>query len=170
MSSPEAQAELIQQAKFIQIEDTAVNQTAIRQRVAQALASRKPGQDVAQIGPESLRPGNTAVPLASSETLNRLMIGLMGQEPLHEKPFTSNLPVFGPLIVAMRRAWNWMSTRWYVLPIIQQQNETNRKLLLVINELTQWQELDARRISQLEARLNQMKSSSASPTHINEKQ
>lgn len=155
MRSPEAKADFIQQVEFIRIEDTAVDQTAIRQRLAQALAARKPWQDVAKIGPESLRPGNTAVPLAPTETLNHLMIELLGQEPLHEKPFTSNLPVFGTLIVAMRRAWNWMSTRWYVLPIVQQQAQLNQRLLLVINELTQRQELDARRIAQLETRLNQ---------------
>lgn len=154
MKSPEAEA------AYIQIQDTAVDQAAIRQRLAQALASRSPWRDVAQVGPKSLHPGNTAVPLASSETLNRLLIDLMAQEPLHETPFTSNLPIFGPVIVAFRNAWNWMSTRWYVLPIMQQQAQLNRQLLLVINELTQRQELDARRIANLEAHLNQAERSS----------
>ena len=155
MSSPEAQAELIE------IEDPAIDQAAVRQQLAQALAARRPWRDMAHVGPESLYPGKTAVPLASSETINRLLIDLMAQEPLHEKPFTSSLPIFGPVIVAIRSAWNWMSTRWYVLPIMQQQAQLNRQLLLVINELTQRQELDAHRISQLEARLNQAESSAA---------
>jgi len=26
----------------------------------------------------------------------------------------------GPVIVAVRNAWNWMSAKWYVRPIVQQ--------------------------------------------------
>ncbi|GJM41523.1 MAG: hypothetical protein DHS20C20_18050 [Ardenticatenaceae bacterium] len=141
------------EAEVIDIQDAALDQAAIRQRVAEALATRKKWQDVAHAGPESLRAGKTAVPLAATETLNRLMIDLMAQEPLHERPFTSDAPLIGPLIVAFRNAWNWVSTRWYVLPIMQQQIQINQQMQLVINELTQRQELDARRIAQLEARL-----------------
>ncbi|WP_420645712.1 hypothetical protein [Candidatus Leptofilum sp.] len=148
MRSPEEAAALID------IQDATIDQSAIQQRLAEALATRSRWQNVAEIGPDSLRPGKTAVHLASTETLNRLMIDLMAQEPLHERPFTSNVPLFGPLIVAFRNAWNSVSTRWYVLPIMQQQIQINKQMQLVINELTQRQELDARRIAQLEARLN----------------
>ncbi|WP_420629578.1 hypothetical protein [Candidatus Leptofilum sp.] len=146
---------LEEEAARIEIQDSAIDQTAIHQRLADALAARSSWRDVAQVGPESLRPGKTAVYLATTETLNRLMIDLMAQEPLQERPFASNVPLLGPLIVAFRNAWNWMSTKWYVLPIIQQQAEINRKLLLTVNELAQRQELDAQRIAQLEAHLKE---------------
>ncbi len=54
---------------------------------------------------------------------------------LRERPFTSHVPLFGPLIVRIRTLWNWMSTRWYVLPLIQQQNEFNRAVVQALNEM-----------------------------------
>jgi hypothetical protein len=147
MKSPE------QQSNMIEIRDTALDQAVIREQIAEAIASREYIQDVAQVGPERLHPGNSLVSFSSTETLNRLMLDLMAREPLHEHPFSSEVPLIGPLIVIFRRAWNWVSTRWYVLPIMQQQAEINRQMLLVLNELAQRHELDARRIAELETRL-----------------
>ncbi|NLE45244.1 MAG: hypothetical protein GX620_11030 [Chloroflexi bacterium] len=39
-----------------------------------------------------------------------------------EVPFSSQARYIGPLIVRFRQIWNGMSTRWYVLPMIQQLN------------------------------------------------
>lgn len=47
------------------------------------------------------------------------------QSVVRETPFTSQLPVLGRLIVTLRYAWNWMSTKWYVLPLVRQQNSFN---------------------------------------------
>jgi hypothetical protein len=44
---------------------------------------------------------------------------------LREPAFTSGAPVIGPLIVRARRAWNWMSTKWYVRPVLDQQSQFN---------------------------------------------
>lgn len=44
---------------------------------------------------------------------------------LEEQPFSSTVPLFGPLIVRLRSAWNNVAARWVILPIIQQQNEFN---------------------------------------------
>lgn len=46
-----------------------------------------------------------------------------------EQPFSSNVPVFGPLIVWFRSRWNSVATRWYVRPMVDQQNEYNRQLV-----------------------------------------
>jgi len=143
-----------EEAATIHIPDPALDEAAIQARIADALATRSYPPDVAHIGPKKLRPEHTAVAQASTETLNRLMIDLMAQEPLHEKPFTSNVPIFGPLIVAFRTAWNSLSTRWYVLPMMQQQARLNQQMLLVLNELAQRHELDTQRIAELEARLH----------------
>lgn len=42
-----------------------------------------------------------------------------------ERPFVSDKPVVGPLIVAVREIWNSVSTKWFVRAIRQQQNEFN---------------------------------------------
>lgn len=42
-----------------------------------------------------------------------------------ERPFNSNVPLLGPLIARFRDGWNSISTKWYVRPLLQQQNEFN---------------------------------------------
>ena len=44
---------------------------------------------------------------------------------LKEQPFTSSVPLFGPIIVRLRSAWNSVAAKWVILPIIEQQNEFN---------------------------------------------
>ena len=51
---------------------------------------------------------------------------------LEPQPFTSNVPLLGSLIVWVCRTWNSVATRWYVAPLIQQQNEFNQG---VVDEL-----------------------------------
>lgn len=43
-----------------------------------------------------------------------------------ERPFTSTTPLIGPFIAWLRTRWNNVSTRWYVLPILAQQNSYNQ--------------------------------------------
>lgn len=47
---------------------------------------------------------------------------------LEEKPFSSSVPVVGGLIVAFRNTWNSVAAKWYIRPIIDQQNQYNRLL------------------------------------------
>jgi len=51
---------------------------------------------------------------------------------LREHAFHSAIPVVGPLIARFRAAWNSVSTKWYVRPLIQQQSEFN---MLVVQHL-----------------------------------
>lgn len=44
---------------------------------------------------------------------------------LQEQPFTSGAPLFGGLIARFRAAWNSVSTKWYVRPMMTQQTEFN---------------------------------------------
>lgn len=44
---------------------------------------------------------------------------------LQEQPFTSSAPVVGGLIAWFREAWNSVSTKWYVRPMLAQQTEFN---------------------------------------------
>lgn len=60
------------------------------------------------------------------------MAHLASRAILTPQPFTSRAPIIGGLIVWFRNAWNSISTRWYLAPILQQQNEIN---LMLIDEL-----------------------------------
>jgi len=48
---------------------------------------------------------------------------LAGLARLEPHPFRSPLPG----VAAFRSAWNWMSTRWYLAPILDQQSDFNRQ-------------------------------------------
>jgi len=74
---------------------------------------------------------------------------------LRERPFVSGLPVLGRLIVAARSAWNWMSTKWYVRPLIQQQSEFNGHAVRTLRELVAEQQALADRVQNLEDLLRQ---------------
>lgn len=54
---------------------------------------------------------------------------------LHEQPFHSNKPLVGRLLVWFRTLWNNVATRWYVIPIIQQQTDINHRLWAEITSL-----------------------------------
>lgn len=54
-----------------------------------------------------------------------------------ERPFTSQTPLVGPLIVRLRRWWNNVSTTWYVRPLVQQQNEFNHLLTQTVDRLAE---------------------------------
>jgi hypothetical protein len=61
---------------------------------------------------------------------------------VEEPTFDSTTPVVGPLLVRLRRGWNWMATKWVVRALLQQQNEINYRL--------------AQRLSDADARLIEM--------------
>ena len=44
---------------------------------------------------------------------------------LRERPFTSTVPVIGPLIARFRAAWNNVASRWYLNHLMTQQNAFN---------------------------------------------
>ena len=48
---------------------------------------------------------------------------------VQEKPFHSETALIGPLIARFRTLWNNVATRWYVRPLLQQQNKFNRLLV-----------------------------------------
>jgi hypothetical protein len=55
-----------------------------------------------------------------------------------EVGFTSEKPVVGPLLVRFRTLWNQISTRWYVLPIIQQVNVILEQIYRRIRDISEW--------------------------------
>ena len=58
-----------------------------------------------------------------------LVAELEAGQTIREQPFRSDKAVIGPFIAWFRTVWNNISTRWYVLPLLQQQNEFNALLV-----------------------------------------
>ena len=55
--------------------------------------------------------------------------------PIREQPFTSRLPLIGRLIAWFRERWNRISTKWYVQPLLAQQNQFNASILQVFQDM-----------------------------------
>jgi hypothetical protein len=149
---------------LIEIRDPALDGEAISLRVQQQAAQRQSqgayGQDPATLGPEELRPERygtlSSMDPAGFPSLQASLIELIAQGNLREPTFSSDAPLVGPIIVMIRRFWNWMSTKWYVRPVLQQQTAVNARTASIINDLVQWHELDAQRLQQLESRLAEL--------------
>lgn len=54
------------------------------------------------------------------------LAALRAKAELRVQPFTSTVPLIGPLIVRLRTAWNDVASRWYLDHLMFQQNEFNR--------------------------------------------
>jgi hypothetical protein len=59
----------------------------------------------------------------------RLLELLRENQVLREHTFSSQVPVFGPLIATVRTLWNSVATKWYVRPVFHQQSVFNAHLL-----------------------------------------
>ena len=63
---------------------------------------------------------------------------LISKSQVAERPFTSQTAVIGSLIARFRELWNSVSTKWYVRPLLQQQNQYNRLLVELVHEHDEW--------------------------------
>lgn len=63
---------------------------------------------------------------------------MAAKSQVEERPFTSETAVIGSLIARFREFWNSISTKWYVRPLLQQQNEFNRLITQAIQEHDEW--------------------------------
>jgi len=95
------------------------------------------------------------------DTLRQHIVELESEMIIQEQPFQSRAPLIGPLIVWLRTAWNWMSTKWYVSPLVQQQNELNMALIQMLRELVVSTETVASAMKDLQARVAELDTASA---------
>jgi GT2 family glycosyltransferase len=96
-----------------------------------------------------------------------------------EQPFRSQLPVLGRWVAGFRNAWNSISTKWYVRPLLSQQVKFNAAVLRLVRDLhTQHWDDDAliallaqrcgaltARVVQLEERLARLETHSGEKDH-----
>jgi SAM-dependent methyltransferase len=54
---------------------------------------------------------------------------------IREQPFRSGIPILGRFISFFRELWNRISTKWYVLPLIEQQTRFNFAALRVLLDM-----------------------------------
>lgn len=95
---------------------------------------------------------------SSAEQIDRLidqlansLAGARSIATVKEQPFTSGTPILGPLIVAVRSAWNWMSTKWWVRPMLAQQNGFNAEMTSALRNSLQVMRLTALALHRLTA-------------------
>lgn len=79
-------------------------------------------------------PPSTFVADGDASPMQRLVTQAYQQAEVTPQPFRSETPIIGPLIVWFRRMWNQVATKWFVLPMIEQQNAYNRTLLQALEE------------------------------------
>ena len=59
---------------------------------------------------------------------------LADKAEVKEEPFRSQVALVGPLIVRFRALWNGVAARWYVRPLLQQQNRFNRQVVARLHD------------------------------------
>lgn len=109
---------------------------------------------ISQEAPESLSIAEIPHEM-NDETTNpvSLLPLLREKQQIQEQPFSSGVPVVGPLIARLRAAWNSVSTKWYVRPLLQQQNEFNNLAVAEIAAHDAELRNQAARLGALESRL-----------------
>lgn len=140
--------------KSIEIKNPAIDHNKVAEELQNIMAQIPDIGDLATSGPPELH--GRIITEHSAEDMIRPLISYFPQTILKETQFTSPTPVIGPLMLYFRRAWNWMSTKWYVLPVLVQQSKINADLLMFLIKSVQNQEKQAEKIAALEARITQL--------------
>jgi len=63
---------------------------------------------------------------------------LLMKARIKEQPFVSETAVIGSLIAKFRELWNSIATKWYIRPLLQQQNEFNQLIAHSVCEQGEW--------------------------------
>lgn len=82
-----------------------------------------------------------------------LLSNLHKNAVVHEQSFSSDKPLLGRFIVWVREKWNSVSTKWYVRPMLFQQNRFNQTVAQLTQELVEAVNSINQRLDQLEERL-----------------
>ena len=96
----------------------------VRENVARRQAAGAYREDLDAIAAEvfaEVADTSATTPAATGSDLGATLAEIDARWMVREAPFTSGAPFIGPVIVMVRNFWNWMSTKWYVRAILQQQ-------------------------------------------------
>lgn len=87
------------------------------------------------------------------DRLEGRLLDLHAKAHVKEQPFTSGAPVLGRLLVLVRETWNSVATKWYVRPMLHQQNLFNQAVLEAVQEILQAQRVLSQRLEEFDQRL-----------------
>jgi hypothetical protein len=147
-------------ADIIEIRDPQIDVDALMARIRENVARRRREgaytEDLDVIAEEvfaGAMAGQVTSFIAGGDVHNLAasMAELNARWMVREVPFASNVPVFGPLIVVVRNAWNWMSTKWYVRPILHQLVGFNALVVRALNDSVAIQQGLTEEVRQLRA-------------------
>lgn len=93
-------------------------------RTRDAILASDPTQVVAELRPNAAATNAALTAAAAAQTV-------------HEQPFRSDAPLVGPQIAWARDSWNSVSTKWYVRPLLEQQNRFNAAVTTALHALTE---------------------------------
>ena len=140
--------------KSIEVKNPEINQSHLEEQLATILAKIPDNLNLSTSGPNVLH--RDYLQQDSAAEVIQSLIKFIPETTLKEGEFKSEAPLIGPIIVMIRKAWNWMSTRWYVLPILIQQSTINSELVIYLIKSAQAQEKQAEHIMQLEKRIAEL--------------
>ncbi|MBN1454115.1 MAG: hypothetical protein JW963_24070 [Anaerolineales bacterium] len=152
-------------ASLFVLPDPAVDVRALLSDIAESCRHRwgEGGSDLdmTTMGPEALRPSGGATEHPEKADVEELLWNfrvalddLISHARLIEPEFHSIVPVFGPFIAAVRRFWNTISTKWYVIGWMNQQAKFNVAAVDLVYALLKLQESNEQRLRCLESELH----------------
>ena len=154
---PLAQTETdLELEQIIEIRDPEIDVEQVMDRIRANVARRRAEgayqEDLDAIASEvfaGVVPESTAVDIEGG-ILALTLSELDSHWMIREQPFVSRVPILGPLIVAVRYLWNWMSTKWYVQSLLQQQVGFNALTVRALHEVNIEHQLLAEGMQRLE--------------------
>lgn len=90
---------------------------------------------------------------AATDEARFKLVELTAKEYIQEPICVSPRPVVGRWIVFARKAFFHLLMKWYLRPVLEQQNAFNQTASRLVQDLVQSQEKLARQLRELEARL-----------------
>ena len=103
-------------------------------------------------GVRQRRAESTTLAAGGEETRNGLL-ALKQREYVQEPVAFSHRPGLGKVIVLARKAFYKLFLKWFMRPVLEQQNGFNQAAARLIEDLVESQERTAREVSQLAARV-----------------
>lgn len=102
------------------------------------------------------RQGEAATIRTGADELHGLLLELQRHEFVQEPQPVSPRPVFGRLLVFVRKAFYHLFVKWHARAVLSQQNSFNQSASRLLTELAQRQKRAAEECAQLEQQLSRL--------------
>ena len=99
------------------------------------------------------RQAELATVMAGTDEARFKLVELTAKEFVQEPMAISPRPVIGRALVFFRKAMFHLIFKWYMRPVLEQQNAFNQTASRLVSDLVQSQERLARQLREMEARL-----------------